>query len=341
MVRRVKLGLAPGVVVEFVDRDRGLGQVSEVADRGTRLPLVVYGPEGCGKTAFLRQAVLLLEERGYSVIYVSPLQRDARDVLVYSESLRSLVRDVLKAVPEPYSRIADVAVHLAVYIVRRVSRPRLALLLDDVFQAIGLERVEAYVKTLLNLIEHPPGDYERIVVVVASGEGLSRERLARHSWISPRMMWNMGVEGFRALYGRLPGEKPSFHEVWRLTGGNPRLLARLYQVGWDAGALVDELVEEKELTRLIGALGGRERRLLSEVLEDPDALIEHLGEEAGRRLERLLVEYNLVSRVYRRSAHLWIDYVPPRRDHELGIGELYAWQAPVYRDAVRRVVEGV
>jgi len=246
----------------------------------------------------------------------------------------------LQVLPGHLGAVSRFVLSVARLLVSRLRGGRIAVLVDEGFQAVGLERVESFVKSLLDLIEYPPGDYERIVVVVASSEGLSRERLARHSWVSPRMMWNMGVEGFRALYERLPGEKPSFREVWRLAGGNPRLLARLYQAGWDAEALVDELMEEKELTRLIGALGGRERRLLSEVLEDPDVLIEHLGEEAGRRLERLLVEYNLVSRVYRRSAHLWVDYVPPRRDHELGIGELYAWQAPVYRDAVRRVVEG-
>jgi ABC-type taurine transport system ATPase subunit len=59
-VRRVELELAPGVVVEFVDRERALGQVEEFAEEGTRWPVVVFGPEGCGKTAFLRQAAAML-----------------------------------------------------------------------------------------------------------------------------------------------------------------------------------------------------------------------------------------------------------------------------------------
>jgi hypothetical protein len=33
------------------------------------------------------------------------------------------------------------------------------------------------------------------------------------------MMWNMPREGFRQLYETLPGEKPPFEDVWRLTGG--------------------------------------------------------------------------------------------------------------------------
>ncbi|MFZ8856736.1 MAG: ATP-binding protein, partial [Candidatus Caldarchaeales archaeon] len=44
----------PGVKTEFVDRDRALGQIVEWAERSTRFPVVVFGPEGCGKSAFLR-----------------------------------------------------------------------------------------------------------------------------------------------------------------------------------------------------------------------------------------------------------------------------------------------
>lgn len=100
----------------------------------------------------------MLEERGYSAVYVGPLQRDVGDALVYSDSLRDTVREALRATPQSYPSIVDIAVYLALaaYIVRRVSGPRLALLLDDVLQAIGLERVEEYIKALLNLIEHPP-----------------------------------------------------------------------------------------------------------------------------------------------------------------------------------------
>jgi len=63
-VRRVELELAPGVRVEFTDRERALGQLEEWAGRGTRFPVVIFGPEGCGKTAFLRQAAAMLREIG-------------------------------------------------------------------------------------------------------------------------------------------------------------------------------------------------------------------------------------------------------------------------------------
>ncbi len=54
-VKRVELELVSGLRVEFTDRGRALGQVVEWAERGTRFPVVIFGPEGCGKSAFLRQ----------------------------------------------------------------------------------------------------------------------------------------------------------------------------------------------------------------------------------------------------------------------------------------------
>jgi hypothetical protein len=36
----------------------------------------------------------------------------------------------------------------------------------------------------------------------------------------------------------------------------------------------------------------------------------------------------------------WIDEPPPEKGHELGIGKLAAWQTPLHREAVRKVLEG-
>jgi len=71
-VKRVKLSFARGLEVEFTDRERALKQVKELAEKGTRFPIVVFGPEGCGKTAWLKQAAELLKEQGYEVIYSNP-----------------------------------------------------------------------------------------------------------------------------------------------------------------------------------------------------------------------------------------------------------------------------
>jgi ABC-type taurine transport system ATPase subunit len=54
-VKKVKLDFA-GFKVEFCDREGALKQVEEFARRDTRFPVVVFGPEGCGRTSWLRQA---------------------------------------------------------------------------------------------------------------------------------------------------------------------------------------------------------------------------------------------------------------------------------------------
>jgi len=57
-VERIRLEFALGVETEFVDRDRALAQVVKWAERGTWAPFVIFGPEGCGKTAFLGRRLL-------------------------------------------------------------------------------------------------------------------------------------------------------------------------------------------------------------------------------------------------------------------------------------------
>jgi hypothetical protein len=69
-VRRIRLNLLPGLEVEFADRDGALRRVEDWAREGTRWPIVIFGPEGRGKAAFLRQAASALRELGYDVFYL-------------------------------------------------------------------------------------------------------------------------------------------------------------------------------------------------------------------------------------------------------------------------------
>jgi AAA+ ATPase superfamily predicted ATPase len=79
-MRRVKLRFA-GLTVDFVNEERALDQLREVAEKDTYLVYVVYGPECCGKTALLRQFSGILVGYGYEVAHVNPLAR------VYEERL--------------------------------------------------------------------------------------------------------------------------------------------------------------------------------------------------------------------------------------------------------------
>ena len=332
-MRRVKLSFAPGLEVEFSDRDRGVQQVLEWAERGTRFPIVVFGPEGCGKTAWLKQAVELLRERGYEVVYVNPLQKE---YLAHTDA-----KEVAKALAEAAFKVSGVGAELA-YAAFNVARElvklrkrRVAVLVDDAFQAIGLGKAAAYVKSLLGLIEYPPESYERIVAIAATSEGLSRREIGRHRWATLMPMWNMPRKGFEELYEQLPGPKPKFEEAWRWTGGNPWMLAQLYEARWNVGRVAERTVLMKELA---ADFVKEWREWLEVAVEDPDSL---WGVGAPEELLRELVARNLiVYNVYDRDPWFWIDEPPPERDPELGVGRHVAWQTPLHREAVRRALEG-
>jgi hypothetical protein len=101
-----------------------------------------------------------------------------------------LVRRTLE--DERWGRLAMAVFDLTREVLRR---RKVAVIADDIFQAIGLDKA-AYVKGLLNMIEHPQYKYENIVVLVATSEGVSRREIGRHRWARLMPMWNMARNGF-------------------------------------------------------------------------------------------------------------------------------------------------
>jgi hypothetical protein len=77
-------------------------------------------------------------------------------------------------------KLATLALDVGRELLERWGRKRVAILVDDVFQAVGLDKAGIYVKSLLNLIEYPPKSYEGIVAVVATSEGVTRGEIGRH-----------------------------------------------------------------------------------------------------------------------------------------------------------------
>jgi hypothetical protein len=69
--------------------------------------------------------------------------------------LRELNYDVIY-IDVLHEELTDLVVVLAGELLKKWRRKRIALLVDEVFQAIGVGKAEIYVKTLLNLIEYPP-----------------------------------------------------------------------------------------------------------------------------------------------------------------------------------------
>jgi hypothetical protein len=335
MARRVKLSFA-GLEVEFADRDRGVEQVLEWSERGTWHPVVVFGPEGCGKTAWLRQAAEVLRERGYEVFYIHPL-----DKLVYAEiSIPSIKEAFLefarKALAEDALNRIAWALFDFVRDLLKVRKAKVAIIADDVFQAIGLRYAAAYVKGLLNMIEHPVERYEKIVAIVATSEEVSRSEIGRHRWANLMPMWNMSREGFEKLYRQIPEPKPSFEEVWRLTGGNPGMLAKLYQMKWSVDEVIKSIITSKKLDTFTLTLSAEERKWLLEAVENPDTL---LAKEKLPLMQRLIELNLIVDSIMYRDSELWIDQPLPQKDLELGIGKHIVWQTPLRREAVKGALQ--
>ncbi len=249
-----------------------LGSLRSGRIGGTYPPVqVVFGPEGCGKTAWLKQSVVLLRELGFEVVYVNPINKE-----VFAEfSIADLRSKFLTLAEEALAqnalgRLAWLAFDIAKELISATRGGRIAVIVDDAFQILGVKESAIYVKALLNLIEYPPEHYERIITIAATSEGgLSRWEIGRHRWAWSSPMWNMPKEGFKQLYDQIPGEKPSFEEAWRITGGNPAVLARLYEVSWDVDLVVRRLMEEK---KLMPEFISRWRDLLEGAVKDPDAL---------------------------------------------------------------------
>jgi hypothetical protein len=177
--------------VEFTDRDRAIEQVIDLGEKGTWRPIVIYGPEGCGKSALLKQATAILRDLGYKVFYLNPLGYVFDADVSFPDIKRAFLEFVREALAEnALGRIAW-AVFDFVNKVLSVRRGEIAVIADDVFQVIGVDKAAAYVKGLLNMVEHPQYNYENMVILVATSEGLSREEIGRHRWADIMPTWNM------------------------------------------------------------------------------------------------------------------------------------------------------
>ncbi|ADN49879.1 ATP-binding protein [Vulcanisaeta distributa] len=334
-MRRIKLPLALDLQVEFTDREIALKRIDEWVDRGMRLVEVVLGPEGCGKTAWLLQSVELLRDYGFDVIYINPLNGR-----VYAEvGIKDLRNELYRLAQEAISqnalaRIAWIAYNVINELIK-ARRGRVAILADDVFQVIGVRESAMYVKALLNLIEYPPAEYERVITIVATSEGVSRREIGRHTWAHLDIMWNMARDGFRQLYEQIPDNKPSLEEAWKLTGGNPRMLGNLYENRWNTDKVISDIISEKRLRTFISSLTNTEKSWLQEATENPDTL---MNRERIPLMDKL-VELNLIiDDIPERKEYLWIGEPPPEKDGELGIGRYVAWQTPIHREAIRKVL---
>ena len=156
-MKRVKLSFTPGVEVEFMDREVAIKLVEEWAERSTRFPKVVFGPEGCGKTAWLKQAAEILRREGYEVVYVDPLRRDFTTYTDLRELARKLAEAASEATGQAGVKLTYLAINLAKHMLR-MGRRRVRELLEY----FGLTSLaERFPETLSG------GERQRIAVIRA------------------------------------------------------------------------------------------------------------------------------------------------------------------------------
>ena len=121
-MKKIRLALAPGLKVQFSDREQALRKVEEWAKESTRLPEVVFGPEGCGKAAWLRQSAVLLKELGYHVVYVDPLRKYFEAYTDVKEVVRRLADATAEALGEAKVKLASLVIDVTVELIKRRGR---------------------------------------------------------------------------------------------------------------------------------------------------------------------------------------------------------------------------
>ncbi len=324
----------------FVDRERELETLRELASYGSPLPIYLYGPEGCGKTRLLRE--FIKEVRGVT-IYIDALERrDPETAIVLNpviEEVRKFVREVaLQAIGPLGTYLADRITLIVEKIAEKVSIEgrSLIVIVDDITRAIGLDRVEWYVKWLYELIGklHRRYSPKSILIVATTSEGKSLDLVMRHTYTVVKLIWNLPREPFYELVQELKPPNPNLREeLWRVTGGNPRALIEIAHVHrWDIGSWLNTL--ERKLTKVLTTIRSRNlENELMKVIEDPDTVHTEATPKT-EQLQQILTEENLL--IYKYVTTLHNTEVPS--DPELGIGKYYAWQIPAYRDILKKLL---
>ncbi len=319
----------------FVDREKELQALKELAERGTPIPIYVYGPEGCGKTRLLRE--FTRKFRGVA-IYVNALEREdlakAVTMTPWTRELAESLQALATILGTPLgSHLANQIAHLTTAIAARIKlhdKP-LVIVVDDPFKAIGIQHADWYMKWLQELIpriveQHKPSS---ILVVTTTSEGETLDIVSKHTYTHPRLVWNLPYQAHQKLIEHLnPPPNIDTHSLWRLTGGNPRLLIDIaYTYNWNTRQWLNHL--QKRLKRVLHKI--KQHGLTSQLkqaIEDPDTL------EENQQLYHILLKENLV--IYKDMPTLTQEEV--KSDPELGIGENYAWQTPAYKTALETLI---
>ena len=319
------------VDIPFVDRVKELNVLLSLARRGRYLPLYIYGPEGCGKTRLLIEFASKLKElEDYLVVYIDALSSTSisSSLIFTSSRIVNYIKVFLENVNPPLGRFLALSLDkLIEYIEGKITlRGRhVVLLIDDVATPIGLDKVSWYVKYLQELGETILSKYrvKSILIIATTSEGKSFDHIRRHSYADIRLLWNLNKKAALELMKKL---NICNDTLWNITGGNPRAIIEIVR---DYEGNVNEWVNKilklrvKPLISIVRSKGLVDQ--LRRVCKDIDLLVEL------HELRDILINENMV--LYIDSPMLGEKL---KRDEAIGIGELYAWQLPVFKDLISK-----
>ncbi len=313
-----------GVSICFSDREAEVETVKEWLERPQSFPIAVYGPEGCGKTTLFKYFAWRMRKRGYLSLYVNALgARDLAEVVDFDKP--GILKEILDSLVAEFRLPLGLLVsRLITHIVYRLYRSLAAskgiiVVLDDVYKAIGLEEVDRYTKMLYEWISWklPELNIKEFLVILTTSEGVSKRELLKHTYVRVYMLWNLPRNGFYELVEQLnPPLDPEL--IWRISGGNPRVVAELASLGWNLDKLIEEYRER--VSKLLTA-HSIPLDTVKRLAKDPDS-----NPENALRLEEIGLMIQVMKKmVLGRSVE---------EDPELGIGREWAWQIPLYRYVV-------
>ena len=321
------------LITPFIDREYEMKWVLEWFKKGFYPIMVVYGPEGCGKTRLLLESINRVRESSeYFVLYINALEeRDPSRAFYGSDSVLDIILNITKGLSGVGAEVARALSYWFKKLVTRIGvrGKHVVIVVDDVVKAIGLDYIDVYCKKLLDLMEELYSyNPESVTVVVTTSEGLSRERLLKHRWATEYLLWNLGREEARALLESLGAPSEKLDEIILYTGGNPRAIIELWRLSWDIRVWTRKYIEIART--ILSKLGDNEISYIEEIISDPDKM-----SSIPSSLYRLLLEYNIVIELPIRDLRI---AGKPEQDRELGIGEYYAFQLPVYMHVFKELL---
>ncbi|MEM1569070.1 MAG: ATP-binding protein [Thermofilaceae archaeon] len=319
---------------------------------------VLYGPKGCGKSTLfsaLRYSLAELEregfESGYELVYVSAKPRVSWDVsrAYSSKDLWGLLAEAVSSLGGSLDQsgvvkgLVDAAKLIAILvdrIARKFEKGKNILIVLDEARASGRESLGAFrdwLEVFANDIREDNRVYSRrrgsIAVAVLTSDALVEEIMdivgGKVNWA---FMWNLSRISSEELITQIGlhyrvarelgiGSEESRELLWRLAGGNPRALERIWKRG------LKRWLEGEVLTRLSKFVEKMQKTFGERLWEELWSAASNI-DDADIDFKTAMLKRNIA--IYIAAADK-ISEIPS----EPWIGREYAFQIPAYYHALK------